>query len=117
MTVMIFDHSVARCLGAKRVCKSAYEWLSKHNIISRVVSDRAALSACVAVADDHRILVPPSCGASLAALYGDTVKTLQREGTLPSDLKNVVVIVCGGSGVTLETVIQWKNMLETPADH
>lgn len=100
---------MASCLGAKRVCRAAYEWLSKHDIISRVVSDREALSACVAVADDHRILVPPSCGASLAALYGNTLQILQKEGTLPSELKDVVVVVCGGNGVNLETVVKWKN--------
>ena len=59
--------------------------------------------------DDHRLLVPPACGASLAALYSDTLPQLQKAGKLPPSLSNIVVIVCGGSGVNLETVQQWKQ--------
>ena len=92
--------------------KKSYEWLSRHNIISRVVLDKDAVSACVKFADDHRILVPPACGASLAAVYGDTIKQLQEEGTLPHNIKNLVMIVCGGSGVNLETVLRWKTQYD-----
>lgn len=101
--------SVARCLGAKRVCKASYEWLSRHAVISHVVTDTEAVSACVKIADDHRILVPPSCGASLAAVYGETLEQLQAEGTLPPQLQNIVIIVCGGNGVNLDTIMQWRK--------
>lgn len=101
--------SVARCLGAKRVSKKSYEWLSEHAVISHVVSDSDAVSACIKIADDHRILVPPSCGASLAAIYGDSLKTLQGQQVLPQQLHNIVIIVCGGSGVNLDTIQQWRT--------
>lgn len=89
--------------------KKSYEWLSHHNVISRVVLDKDAVSACVKIADDHRILVPPACGASLAAVYGSTVKQLQQEGTLPQEMGNIVMIVCGGSGVNLDTAQRWRT--------
>lgn len=104
-----FVSSIARCLGAKRVSKTSYEWLARHPIISHVISDKDAVSACVKLADDHRILVPPSCGASLAAVYGDSIKQLQQEGALPVELKNVVIIVCGGNGVNLDAIQQWRT--------
>ena len=107
-TVFVAD-SVARCLGAKRVCEMSFHWLSRHPIISHVVSDTAAVSACVKIADDHRILVPPSCGASLAAVYGDSISTLQESGKLPEQLHNIVVIVCGGNGVNLDSIQQWRT--------
>lgn len=88
---------------------NSYKWLSRHEIISHVVSDGDAVTACVKIADDHRILVPPSCGASLATLYGDSIKELQGKGALSPLLKNIVIIVCGGSGVNLETIQQWKT--------
>lgn len=90
------------------MCRKAYEWLSRHTVISQVVSDRDAVSACVRIADDHRILVPPACGATLAAVYGDTIKQLQQQGKLPHEMKDIVVIVCGGSGVNLDTIQQWR---------
>lgn len=101
--------SVARCLGAKRVSKMSFEWLSRHEVISHVVSDSEAVSACVKIADDHRILIPPACGASLAAVYGDSINVLQEEGKLPQKLQNIVVIVCGGNGVNLDTIHQWRT--------
>lgn len=101
--------SIARCLGAKRVCKRSFEWLSEHKVISHVISDRDAVSACVQIADDHRILIPPACGASLAALYAGSITQLQQESKLPQSLNNVVVIVCGGSGVNLDTIQQWRT--------
>ena len=60
--------------------------------------------------DDHRVLVPPACGAALAALYTPSVlEKVRSEGKLQQPLNNVVVIVCGGSGVNLETIQQWKR--------
>ena len=39
--------SAAKCLGARRVCRQAYQWLSQHNIISCVVDDQQAAAACL----------------------------------------------------------------------
>ncbi len=78
-------------------------------MLSRVVSDQQALSACVRIADDHRILVPPACGAAMAAVYGDTLTEAQKRGDLPEKLNNIVAIVCGGNGVNLDSVTQWRS--------
>ena len=50
-------------------------------------------------ANDHRILVEPACGAALAAIYSKKVQF--EKGP-------VVVEVCGGSGVNLDLLQQWK---------
>ena len=42
--------SVAKCLGARRVSKRSFEWLSQHPVISHVVSDRDAIAACINIA-------------------------------------------------------------------
>lgn len=59
--------------------------------------------------DDHRILVAPACGAALAGVYGSSIPDLQKAGKLPPSLSNIVVIVCGGSGVNLDTIQKWKK--------
>ena len=60
------------------------------------------------LSDDHRVLVPPACGAALAGLY--TPSVLQEVADkLPHPLRNVVAIVCGGNGVSLETIQDWKK--------
>ena len=89
--------------------KRSFQWLSDHKVLSRVVTDQQALSACVKIADDHRILVPPACGAAMAALYEDVVVEAQKKGELPEKLDNIVAIVCGGNGVNLDSVASWRQ--------
>jgi L-serine/L-threonine ammonia-lyase len=91
--------SVATSLGAKRVCDAAVRWSQRRPIRSVVVSDRSALSACRRFLADHRILVEPACGASLALAY-DVADELAPFGT-------VLFVVCGGATSTLAQIEQW----------
>lgn len=95
--------SVATTLGARRVAAKALEWTKKHPITTWQVTDREAVDACVRFADEHRVLVEPACGASLAAVYG---RARPLEGLSP-----IVIIVCGGAGVSLPLLDEWKKML------
>lgn len=95
--------SIATTLGARTVTPEALSWTRRHAILPWVVSDRAALNACLRFLDDHRILVEPACGAALAAVYD------QAEPLLP--YQSVLVIVCGGAGVNLELFREWDTKL------
>lgn len=96
--------SIATSLGAKKVAQAAYEWCHKHELLNHVVSDKAAVDACLQFSIDHRLLVEPACGASLAMLY-DPIEFLM-------DKENVLVIVCGGAGVTISQIEAWKQELD-----
>jgi len=91
--------SIATSLGAKRVCERAFQWTRDHVIHSVVVSDRRALSACERFLADHRLLVEPACGASLALAY-DPSPVLEPFGC-------VLVVVCGGATATIEQIQRW----------
>lgn len=80
--------SIATSLGAKRVSDKALQWSREHTIRSVVVPDLAALEACERFLADHRLLVEPACGASLALAY-DASPAL-------AGLTKVLFIVCGG---------------------
>lgn len=54
--------------------------------------------------DEQRMLVEPACGAALAAIYSNIIPQLQAQGKLPNHIDNIVIIVCGGSSVTMETL-------------
>jgi len=95
--------SVATTLGARRVAAKALEWTKRHPITPWQVTDLEAVDACIRFADEHRVLVEPACGASLAAVYG---RAMPLEGLRP-----IVVIVCGGAGVNLRLLDEWKKML------
>jgi L-serine/L-threonine ammonia-lyase len=95
--------SIATSLGAKQVCANAFEITKSHSVRSVVVSDREAVEACFRFLHDHRLLVEPACGASLAALA--------REDPVVSGLRAPLVIVCGGSTATLTQLQDWRTRL------
>uniref|UniRef100_A0A673BYA2 L-serine ammonia-lyase n=1 Tax=Sphaeramia orbicularis TaxID=375764 RepID=A0A673BYA2_9TELE len=105
--------SEAKCLGAKTVCKKAFEYsqCSEVTIISELVTDQQALSAIEAFLDEERVLVEMACGAALAAVYSGLIQRLQGEGRLPTLLGPLLVIVCGGSSIDMEQLSNLKHKL------
>ncbi len=93
--------TIATSLGAKKVAAKALEYSLKYNVVSYVVTDQAATSACARFADEYRTLVEPACGASISAIY-DNPEFMEN-------YKNIVVIVCGGAKVELEEIIAWQK--------
>ena len=92
---------VATSLGAKTVAREAFERARRHPVQSIVVTDAEAIDACVQLADEHRCLVEPACGASLALAYS-------RPESL-AGAETVVIIVCGGIGITLDKIEGWRR--------
>lgn len=101
--------SVATSLGALQVSETAIERSKSHeskslgSVTTAICTDAEAVDACLQFARDHRMLVEPACGAALAVLYS---KRLRKGVEGP-----IVVQVCGGSGVNLELLQQWKEQL------
>ena len=93
--------SIATTLGARTVAAEAFAWTKRREIQPWVVTDRSAVMACLRFADDHRVLVEPACGASLSVVY-DQAAPLRGRGP-------VLVIVCGGAGVTCDLLTQWDQ--------
>ncbi|XP_066545307.1 serine dehydratase-like isoform X2 [Amia ocellicauda] len=103
--------SEAKCLGALTVCKQAFDVTAEGNIISEVVTDQEALKALELFVDEERVLVELACGAALAAIYSGVIQRLQSQARLPCLLGPLVVIVCGGSSISLAQLSQLKDKL------
>jgi L-serine/L-threonine ammonia-lyase len=88
--------SIATSLGARQVAEQAFAWTRTHDVRSRVVSDQAAVAACLRFHEEHALVVEPACGASLAVLY---------EG---APARDTLVIACGGVTATLEQLHAWR---------
>jgi L-serine/L-threonine ammonia-lyase len=93
--------SVAGSLGARQVTEQALKYGTRSSLAPVLVSDADAVGACMRFLDDHRTLVEPACGASLAPVYGahPAVRNAGR----------VVVVVCGGVGITRGQLDDWKQ--------
>lgn len=100
--------SIATSLGARQVSEHAFALLAEHRIDCAVVSDLQAVDACLRFLDDHRILVEPACGASLATLYQNVADL--------ADHQKILVIVCGGATSTVEQLNTWRRNLSMARD-
>jgi L-serine/L-threonine ammonia-lyase len=112
--------SIATTLGATRVSRRTWDWYVSNggddgNMISLVVSDADAAVSCVRFADDARLLVEPSCGASLALAYNGDLRRCLGKNLSDEQWagKNVVLEVCGGSGVTLGLLEGWRETFKS----
>ncbi|KAM0324399.1 hypothetical protein ACHAQA_008181 [Verticillium albo-atrum] len=126
--------SIAKCLGAVRVSSKTWEWAQRKarlgpstaaaaaddnaaadagpaELESVAVSDPEAALASVRFADDTRFLVEAACGAPVSTFYNGVLR--RRLGKDLSDNewrdKNVVLIVCGGSDVSLEVLEGYRQ--------
>ncbi|KAK5993288.1 L-serine dehydratase/L-threonine deaminase [Cladobotryum mycophilum] len=103
--------SIATSLGVSRVSEETWKWCHAPNTQNIVVSDADAAISCVRFADDARFLVEVSCGAALATVYRGDLRERLGKGLTDSEWaeKNVVIIVCGGSGVSLRTLDMYQE--------
>ncbi|KAL8868181.1 MAG: hypothetical protein Q9174_005157 [Haloplaca sp. 1 TL-2023] len=97
--------SIATSLGATRVAQKAFDLAQQHGVKSAVLSDAEAAMGCWRLADDERIIVEAACGLNVAVCYDGRLKKLLPDLTPES---KVVIVVCGGSNITLETLMQYR---------
>uniref|UniRef100_UPI00358DE288 L-serine dehydratase/L-threonine deaminase-like n=1 Tax=Myxine glutinosa TaxID=7769 RepID=UPI00358DE288 len=103
--------SIATTLGAKRVGEQTFRLANEHPVFPAMVTDQDAVRALERFVDDEKMLVEPACGAALSAVYEDAIGKLQYEGKLSHNLSSIVIIVCGGSNITLAQLYKLKAQL------
>lgn len=105
--------TIATSLATRSVTREtiAHATAAKSTTRSLVVSDRDAAAACVAFLEDHKMLVEPACGAALAPLYCGSLNAafpdLSRADT-------VVVVVCGGTSISLDILKGYADKFDIP---
>jgi len=94
--------TLASTLAGKHVSAKTVEYTRNHHIIPHLVSDERAANAVLEFVEDYRMLVELACGASMSVAYDlpDIV----------APYKNVVIIACGGAGVNLPLLLEYKRI-------
>eukprot|EP01083_Nonionella_stella_P147775 466796_1 len=107
--------SIASSLGARRVQNNILDFVNNpehcKECIPVRVSDSEAVSAILHFLTDHRLLVEPACSASLALLYND--KYVEE---VLHPFENVVVEICGGTGINLKILQQYLAKFDIQSD-
>ncbi|KAL0943651.1 pyridoxal-phosphate dependent enzyme [Colletotrichum truncatum] len=103
--------SIALSLGATRVSNRTWEVSQKTpGFRSVTVSDAEAAMACVRFVDDAQLMVEVACGATIATVYNGSLREQLGDGLSDEEWakKNIVLIVCGGSNVTMEMLNEYR---------
>ncbi|KAH8200788.1 hypothetical protein TruAng_005025 [Truncatella angustata] len=103
--------SIATSLGAPTVSKKTFEWSQEKHLANAVVTDAEAVMGSVKLANDARIMVEVACGATIAMVYNGGLRDWLGKGLTNEEWckKNVVVIVCGGSNISLEILRDYQE--------
>lgn len=93
--------SIATSLGARTVTAEALAVTRSHPVTCVTVTDAQAVAACLKFADAQRVLVEPACGAAIAVMdvYPELMEPFERP----------LIEVCGGIGVSLSRLAEWKS--------
>jgi L-serine/L-threonine ammonia-lyase len=106
--------SIATSLGARTVCSKALEYGLRDMVTTQVVTDATAINACRKFADEQKLLVEPACGVCLAPIFNGTLRKMVP--TLKTD-SNVVVVVCGGSNISLDILADYVEKYSHEIDN
>ena len=93
--------SIAKSLAALQVASWPVDAIKQFPYESVVLSDADAIMGVTRFADDHRQLVEPACGVSLAVGYLDHPAIAAAH--------DVVIVVCGGVSVDARMVADWAS--------
>lgn len=100
--------SQARSLGVARVSQQTFDYAQRPNVVSAVLSDQDAARGCLLLARHERLMVELTAGIGIALCQdGLLEKILGRQ--LQKDSK-VVMLVCGGNDVSVETLWRWNEL-------
>lgn len=91
--------SIASTLGASTGSPETYKLFTENVKYPMIVTDAEAVGALWDLLEHERILVEPSCSASVAAL---------KKYKHHFEGKKVVIVICGGN-VSLKECIEWKE--------
>ncbi|KAF1995191.1 tryptophan synthase beta subunit-like PLP-dependent enzyme [Amniculicola lignicola CBS 123094] len=98
--------SQATSLGAVRVVQRSLDYALTHNVRSVVLSDEQAAMGCWRLADDERIMVELACGVNVALCYNGGLE--RAMGRKMGREEKVVIVLCGGSNVTVDLLAKWR---------
>jgi L-serine/L-threonine ammonia-lyase len=103
--------SMATSLGCVRVSAQTWDLIRPALRTGRarnvVLSDAEAALGCWKLAEDERIMVEAACGVNVALCYGGRLEAAL--GRPPRPDETFVIVLCGGSNVSTETIEGYKR--------
>jgi L-serine/L-threonine ammonia-lyase len=99
--------SQATSLGAVKVTQQSLDYALKRDVRTVVLPDAEAAMGCWRLADDERFMVELACGVNVALCYDGRLERALGRKVRKDD--KVVIVLCGGSNVTVEMLAGWRK--------
>lgn len=99
--------SKATSLGCARVTQMTLDIAQRPEYRGAVLTDGEAAMGCWRLAEEERVMVELACGVSVAVCLGGRLERALGRRVRPEE--KVVVVVCGGSNVTVGMLEGWKG--------
>lgn len=94
--------TLANTLAGKTVSEMTVKYVKSHNVLPYLTNDKSAAHAVLEFVEDFRILVELACGASMSVAY--------ELPPVVTPFQNVVIIACGGAGVNLKLLNEYRQI-------
>lgn len=108
--------SAATSLGCVRVADETWKFAQRRNVHSVSMSDSDAEAGCVTLAETDRLVVELACGVNVTMCRQDYLR--QALGRVIKPEEKIVIVVCGGSNVTVDMLTAWKaGVLRRRVEH
>jgi len=98
--------SAATSLGCTKVAEQTFKYAQRPNVHSVSMSDADAEAGCVTLAETDRLVIELACGVNIAMCRKEYLEHALGREIYPHE--RIVIVVCGGSNVTIDMLAQWK---------
>lgn len=68
------------------------------------------------ILDDHQMLVEPSCGVTMAAVYSKLLPSVLNKYGYDSSSGPLVLVICGGSDISQDILQNFINTFGMPCN-
>ncbi|KAF1971438.1 tryptophan synthase beta subunit-like PLP-dependent enzyme [Bimuria novae-zelandiae CBS 107.79] len=99
--------SQATSLGCAQVTQMTLDVAQRATFRGVVLPDAEAAMGCWRLADDERVMVELACGVNVALCYDGRLEKALGRPVRPDE--RVVIVLCGGSNVTVDMLAEWRK--------
>ena len=104
--------SQATSLGVVRVAQKCFDYASRPNVASVVLSDAEAARGCCLLAEHERMMVELTVGVNVPICYdGSLQRILAEKGKVLGRQSKVVIVVCGGNDICIDMLVKWRDAM------
>lgn len=107
--------SAATSLGCVRVSSKTFELAQRPNVSSLVLDDAEAAKGCCQLFEHEGLMVELTVGVNVPVCYDGLLQEVLGDRKTLNSTSKVVIVVCGGSDISLDMLAAWREAMMEPS--